>query len=92
MTVDVGILLVRVLFGAAIAAHGAQKVFGWFGGYGLSGGEPILAESRGPDDWRSRHVTNIRDRVCDPTRHALPTQRLSLLGWRSTAEGRLSQP
>jgi putative oxidoreductase len=31
MTVDVGILLVRVLFGAAIAAHGAQKVFGWFG-------------------------------------------------------------
>jgi putative oxidoreductase len=37
MTVDVGILLVRVLFGAAIAAHGAQKVFGWFGGYGLQG-------------------------------------------------------
>jgi putative oxidoreductase len=37
MTVDAGILLVRVLFGAAIAAHGAQKVFGWFGGYGLKG-------------------------------------------------------
>jgi putative oxidoreductase len=37
MTVDVGILLVRVLFGAAIAAHGVQTVFGWFGGYGLKG-------------------------------------------------------
>jgi len=28
MAGDVGILLVRVLFGAAIA-HGTQKVFGW---------------------------------------------------------------
>jgi putative oxidoreductase len=37
MSVDTGILLVRVLFGAAIAAHGAQKLFGWFGGYGLKG-------------------------------------------------------
>src|SRR5437870_12335928 len=35
MSVDVGILVIRVLFGVAIAAHGAQKVFGWFGGYGL---------------------------------------------------------
>ncbi|HZE72166.1 MAG TPA: DoxX family protein [Pyrinomonadaceae bacterium] len=37
MSVDLGILLLRMLFGAAIAAHGAQKVFGWFGGYGLKG-------------------------------------------------------
>lgn len=37
MSVDLGILLLRVLFGAAIAAHGAQKIFGWFGGYGLKG-------------------------------------------------------
>jgi putative oxidoreductase len=37
MSVDLGILLIRVLFGAAIAAHGAQKVFGSFGGYGLKG-------------------------------------------------------
>ena len=35
MSVDLGILLIRVLFGVAIAAHGAQKVFGWSGGYGL---------------------------------------------------------
>lgn len=37
MSVDMGILVMRVLFGAAIAAHGAQKLFGWFGGYGLKG-------------------------------------------------------
>jgi len=37
MFVDSGILLVRLLFGVAIAAHGSQKLFGWFGGYGLKG-------------------------------------------------------
>lgn len=37
MFVDIGILLVRVMFGLSIAAHGSQKLFGWFGGYGLKG-------------------------------------------------------
>lgn len=37
MSLAIGILLIRVLFGAGIAAHGAQKLFGWFGGYGLKG-------------------------------------------------------
>src|SRR5437667_11344718 len=37
MSGDIGILVIRVLFGMAIAAHGAQKVFGWFSGYGLKG-------------------------------------------------------
>ena len=37
MSVDMGILLVRLLFGMAIAAHGLQKLFGAFGGYGLKG-------------------------------------------------------
>jgi putative oxidoreductase len=37
MSFDIGILVIRVLFGVAIAAHGAQKLFGWFGGYGLKG-------------------------------------------------------
>jgi putative oxidoreductase len=32
-----GILLLRVVFGLAVAAHGAQKLFGWFGGHGLRG-------------------------------------------------------
>jgi putative oxidoreductase len=37
MSIDAGLLILRVLVGAAIAAHGAQKLFGWFGGYGLKG-------------------------------------------------------
>jgi putative oxidoreductase len=34
---DVGLLVVRVVVGLLMAAHGAQKLFGWFGGYGLAG-------------------------------------------------------
>src|SRR5262245_31698873 len=34
---DVGILLLRMTMGLAFAAHGSQKVFGWFGGYGPDG-------------------------------------------------------
>jgi putative oxidoreductase len=34
---SVGLLLARLVFGLAFAAHGAQKLFGWFGGYGLAG-------------------------------------------------------
>lgn len=32
-----GLLLVRVVVGALMVAHGAQKLFGWFGGYGIAG-------------------------------------------------------
>jgi len=34
---DAGLLLARMVFGLLMAAHGTQKLFGWFGGYGLSG-------------------------------------------------------
>jgi putative oxidoreductase len=34
---DAGLLLIRVAIGAIMAAHGAQKLFGWFGGHGLAG-------------------------------------------------------
>jgi putative oxidoreductase len=34
---DTGLLLARMVFGLMMAAHGAQKAFGWFGGYGLAG-------------------------------------------------------
>jgi putative oxidoreductase len=34
---DLGLFLIRVVIGLIFAAHGAQKLFGWFGGYGLTG-------------------------------------------------------
>ena len=34
---DIGILLLRVVIGLFFAAHGAQKLFGWFEGHGLEG-------------------------------------------------------
>ena len=34
---DAGLLLARMVLGLLMAAHGAQKLFGWFGGYGLAG-------------------------------------------------------
>src|SRR6187549_3837397 len=34
---DSGLLLARVVFGLLMAAHGSQKLFGWFGGYGIAG-------------------------------------------------------
>src|SRR4051812_45464127 len=37
MRKDLGLLLIRVGVGATVAAHGTQKLFGWFGGGGLEG-------------------------------------------------------
>ena len=34
---DVATLVLRVLTGVVFFPHGAQKVFGWFGGYGIQG-------------------------------------------------------
>ena len=34
---ETGLLLIRVVLGGIMAAHGAQKLFGWFGGPGLAG-------------------------------------------------------
>src|SRR4051812_49773473 len=32
-----GLLLLRIVCGLTISAHGAQKLFGWFGGHGVRG-------------------------------------------------------
>ncbi|HET6362113.1 MAG TPA: DoxX family membrane protein, partial [Gemmatimonadota bacterium] len=31
------LLILRLILGLGLAAHGAQKLFGWFGGHGLAG-------------------------------------------------------
>ena len=43
-TVDLALLVVRVIVGIIFAAHGAQKLFGAFGGPGLAG----VVEKMGP--------------------------------------------
>lgn len=39
---DLALLIVRVVIGLYVAAHGAQKLFGWFKGPGLKGTEGFL--------------------------------------------------
>jgi uncharacterized membrane protein YphA (DoxX/SURF4 family) len=35
--VTIGLLILRLIFGMTMAAHGVQKLFGWFGGGGIAG-------------------------------------------------------
>src|SRR6266852_1378966 len=37
ISLGLGLLILRLVAGLTLAAHGAQKLFGWFGGYGLTG-------------------------------------------------------
>jgi putative oxidoreductase len=37
----------RIALGVIMAAHGAQKLFGWFGGYGLQGTAGYFAQQLG---------------------------------------------
>jgi putative oxidoreductase len=34
---DISLLMARIILGTVIAGHGAQKLLGWFGGYGFEG-------------------------------------------------------
>jgi putative oxidoreductase len=41
---SIGLVILRLVVGLSLAAHGAQKVFGWFGGYGLAGTGQFLEQ------------------------------------------------
>jgi putative oxidoreductase len=44
---DPALLIVRVVLGGTIWVHGAQKLLGWFGGYGFTGTMQYFTKSLG---------------------------------------------
>ena len=46
MLVSLGLLIVRVVVGLTLAGHGAQKLFGWWGGSGMSGWIAVVTKLR----------------------------------------------
>lgn len=52
---DLGLLLLRVGTGGVLAAHGTQKLFGWFGGHGITGTGTFM-ESVGYEPGRASAV------------------------------------
>src|SRR5207245_9193238 len=41
---SIGLLILRLVVGLSLAAHGAQKLFGWFGGDGIAGTGQFLEQ------------------------------------------------
>src|SRR6266436_7591508 len=60
---DIGLLLLRLVVGLTIAAHGTQKLFGWFGGPGLDGTGRFLATIGFPTGRRSALIAGLGE-VC----------------------------
>jgi putative oxidoreductase len=41
---DLGLLILRVVFGLTLTAHSVQKLFGWFGGPGIAGTAQMMEQ------------------------------------------------
>lgn len=45
MSIDLGLLILRVVVGLVLIGHGSQKLFGWFGGPGFKGFTQVMGIS-----------------------------------------------
>ena len=54
-----GLLLLRVVVGGTMFGHGAQKLFGWFGGYGPKGTGGFFEQRNGVEQFE--FVCDFRD-------------------------------
>ena len=58
-----GLLILRLVVGLTLAAHGAQKLFGWFGGYGLKGTAGFLEQLGFIPGWRHAVMAGLAETV-----------------------------
>jgi putative oxidoreductase len=58
---DVGLLILRVVVGGLFFAHGAQKLFGWFGGYGREGTGGFFAQLGYPNGTAMATVAGLTE-------------------------------
>ncbi|SRR5579884_2340484 len=51
MAISLGLLILRIVAGLTLAAHGSQKLFGWFGGPGFNGTTGMMKSMRFEPNW-----------------------------------------
>ncbi len=76
---DVGLLIARVVFGLLLAAHGCQKLFGWFGGPGMSKAATFfesLALTLVACSWGAQRLWNVAAGFSRSAFFSLPRPRL----------------
>jgi putative oxidoreductase len=61
LDVSTGLLILRVVVGALFFAHGTQKLFGWFGGYGIRGTGGFLESLGYPQGHLMAAVTGVTE-------------------------------
>jgi putative oxidoreductase len=92
---DIGRLAARIVIGGLFIGHGTQKLFGWFGGPGLSGTEQMM----GAIEMRPTRANAIAAGLSETAGGALlvagaatPAAASSLIGTMITAIRKVHQP